>query len=474
MHHERMPAVQGQAGIPGSGLRGQQAEYKSDNSLHEKIPCLLQAGLSPLQGASKPYMERLLNSRWFHAGFSAFLALSTVVVYSNTFDAAFHFDDFPKIVDNYLIRDLRNLPAIITGQRGLTMATFALNYAVGGLDVTGYHVVNTLIHVANAVLAYFLLFNTLSLGGGGEPWSKKVAAYASLLFALHPIQTESVTYIVQRMESLSSLFYLAALLVFIKAARARAAAGRAILYAGVVVCYILGFYSKEVAVTLPAVLFLYDFYFLGNRSIRTVAARWPLYAVMFLLLVYFVFATIVPLGGFGDLSDESAGRFAAAVTARGGAPSAGFGVSGISPLEYLYTQFNVLVYYIALLLVPVNQNLDYDFPVSTGLFEVPAVREGTVLNIPIPPPVVSLVVLLCIMGMGVYLFRRSRGGSGAVRAAVASFFIFWFFIILSPTSSFIPIIDVIFEHRVYLASLGFFAIFALCFDWFFNRVFGRG
>ena len=90
------------------------------------------------------------------------------------------------------------------------------------------------------------------------------------------------------------------------------------------------------------------------------------------------------------------------------APSAGFGVKSISPLEYLFTQFNVIVYYIALLLVPINQNLDYDFPVSRGLFEMPVVKEGTVLNIPILPPVVSLSILLAIVAVAVWLFFRYK------------------------------------------------------------------
>ncbi|MBI5598765.1 MAG: hypothetical protein HY890_03395 [Deltaproteobacteria bacterium] len=427
-------------------------------------------------------MDRVLKSRWFHAGVSALIAVSVVIVYSGTFGAAFHFDDLPNIVENYAIRDLKNLPAIFFGNRGLVMATFALNYAAGGDNVFGYHVGNVIIHIINGILAYFLVFNTMLKAGGEEARSKKIAAYSALLFALHPVQTQAVTYIVQRMESLASLFYLAALVVFIKAADASSSAKRALLYAGVAVLYFLGFKSKEVAITLPFVIALYDVYFLGGK--KGFMGRLPLYGALFLLFIYFLVVTIMPLGGFGDLSAELTGQFAAphqptglagVATAQGAAPSAGFGVKSITPFEYLYTQFNVIVYYITLLFVPINQNLDYDFPISTGLFTTPEIRPGTVLNIPLPPPVVSLIILLFIIGLGVYLFSRSRGRGPSLpssgkpwRGLMVSFFIFWFFIILAPTSSFIPVIDVIFEHRLYLASLGFFAIFALCFDWFFG------
>jgi hypothetical protein len=401
-------------------------------------------------------MQRLFEGKRFHYIACFLVAAVTLIVYSNTFNASFHFDGPPQIVENYDLRSLKNLPSIIIGHRGVTMATFALNYAVGGLNVVGYHIVNTVIHIVNGILVYLLVFFTLNIfqGSRGEVdglWSKRIAIYSSLLFVAHPIQTQAVTYIVQRMESLASLFYLLALLFFIKGARASTRTKRAFLYGGVTVSYILGFYSKEIAITIPAVILLYDFYFISEGRIKGILSRWPLYAILMFLLLLFIVKTLVPLGGFGDVSEASAG----------------FSVKAISPLEYLFTQFNVLVYYILLLIVPVNQNLDYDFPISKGLFETPLVREGTILNIPIPPPVVSLVILLAIVGFAIYLFAR-RGAYNTQCGRVVSFFILWFFIILSPTSSFIPILDVIFEHRLYLASVGFFVIFAIVFDGLFS------
>ncbi len=414
-------------------------------------------------------MEKLFESKWFHLGTVTFLAACVLVVYSNTFNSTFHFDDTTQIVENYKLRDLKNLPEIIKGQRGVTMATFALNYAAGGVNAAGYHVVNTLIHIINGILVYFLLFRTFRTVSADEFWSKKIAAFSALLFAVHPVQTQAVTYIVQRMESLASLFFLSGLLIFLKAVTASTRTKRVILYACVVLTYLVGFKSKEIAITLPAVIFLYDLFFLSGGKIREVARRWPLYAVLAAIVVYLTFSTIVPMGGFDDLSEEASGLAAVAAAPAGEGPSAGFGVKTISPREYLFTQFNVLFYYMTLLAVPANQNLDYDFPVSRGLFEVPRLNEGAVLNIPIPPPAVSLVLHLVIIGLAVYLFVRSRKGTGPA-GLVLSFFILWFYIILSPTSSFIPIVDVIFEHRVYLPSLGFFVVFAIAFDRFFSYI----
>lgn len=414
-------------------------------------------------------MSRLLLSRWFGPLFILFAAVVTLIVYSNSFTASFQFDDLPIILENTIIHDLSNLPRILTGQRGLTMATFALNYAVGGVDTTGYHAVNVAIHIINTALIYILLLHTLRFVNTDEANARRLSALAALLFAVHPIQTQSVTYIVQRMESLTSLFYVLALLFFIWASKATNTAKRAALYIGVGLSYLLAFYSKEIAYTLPAVVLLYDFCFIAKGRARAVARKWPVYAILAVLFAAFTVTTIMPLGGFNDVSDESADAKYAAPKVKAGLGtkeldySAGFKVSTVTPKEYLYTQFNVMVYYVSLLAFPASQNLDYDFPWSRELFKAPQVAEGTVLNMPIPPPFVSLLILIAAAGAGAYMIISTQKRP-ETRRRVAGFFIFWYFIILSPTSSIVPIIDAIYEHRVYLPSLGFFTILVLLID----------
>jgi len=427
-------------------------------------------------------MERIYSSRWFHPAAAAVIAVSVLLAYSNTYHTAFQFDDIPQIVENGSLKSLSNLTTLITQSRGVSMASFALNYAWGGLDVVGYHAVNTAVHLSASVLAYFLLCSIFAAAGTRVTWGRRVAFFSAMIFALHPVQTQAVTYIVQRMESLSSLFYIIALLCFVRASSAPTPVKRGALYFGTVAAYILGFYSKESAVTMPAVMLLADIFFLSGKSLKGVLSRIPLYAVLFALLAYFVLVTIKPLGGVNALVKQ--GPVAtAAEQAKGEAaprnvqpvyegPSAGFSQTAITPREYLYTQFNVLVYYVALLAVPVNQNLDYDFPVAKSLFSAPAVNPGTVLNLPVWPPVLSFLLLIGITLLGVYLFFRSRGTPKA--GLFVSFFIFWFFIILAPTSSFVPIIDVIYEHRLYLASLGPFTIFVICVDALATRLLSHG
>ena len=102
-------------------------------------------------------VEDIFKSKWFHfIGISLITAIG-IIVYSNTIYSSFHFDDIPQIVENYIIRDIKNLTDILAGQRGVTMATFALNYAIGGLDVIGYHAVNISIHILNGILLYLIM-----------------------------------------------------------------------------------------------------------------------------------------------------------------------------------------------------------------------------------------------------------------------------------------------------------------------------
>lgn len=384
------------------------------------------------------------------------IAASTLLVYSNTFHSTFHFDDVEQIVENSKIKDLGNLREILNGQRGVAVATFAVNYAIGGLNVFGYHLVNILIHIINGILVYFLIFLTLSLiknppfskggAGGFDGWSSRIALYVALIFAVHPVQTQAVTYITQRMESLASLFYLLGLLLFISGARARSFFTTSLLYCGVLASYILGFKSKEIVITLPAILFLYDLYFISSGNVKGLLKRWPLYLSLFILLLYLASKTMVPADAVNAIKGDA---FSDVTNA-----TAGFAVKEITPGQYLLTQFNVIMTYLRLLILPVEQNLDYDYAVSRSLFEL-----RTLL---------SFIGVVSILSAAVYLFMRpvswiTRHGR------IISFFILWFFIILSPTSSFIPIQDVIFEHRVYLPSVGFIAIFVILLDEILNK-----
>jgi len=149
------------------------------------------------------------------------IAAATVLVYSNTFDAPFHFDDFPNIVENARLRNLVDMwPP--SGGRYLGYLSFSLNYQLAGLRVFGFHATNLLIHLCNGALVFWLTSLTLRTPSvqamEASPLIRRyLPLTAALLFALHPVQTQAVTFIVQRFTSLATLFYLLSVALFVRA-----------------------------------------------------------------------------------------------------------------------------------------------------------------------------------------------------------------------------------------------------------------
>ncbi len=368
-----------------------------------------------------------------------------ILAYSRTFKGEFQFDDITSVIENPYVNNMskyleRDPLSFITGRdRPVATFTFALNYRFGGLDVTWYHVTNFIIHILNGLLIFYLVLLTMQshkLTTAYRERGLSVALISAAIFLLHPIQTESVSYISQRYESLASLFYLCSLIAYIKARLIRQGsevrgqgcvtemknyrlqAVRYTLYAISVISGILALGSKETAITLPLVLFLYDFYFIFEKNdIKRII--WPV-----------IFIALSVIAGIFIVLELNEGIHA------------GFLLKEFTSSEYLLTQFRVITTYIRLLFLPVNQNLDYDFSISRSLFN--------------PATFMSFLFIISLLTAAVLVFKRWR---------LASFFILWFFMILAPTSSIVPVVDVIFEHRVYLASAGFFIICADVLAW---------
>lgn len=364
------------------------------------------------------------------------LILLSVIAYSNTFNGEFQFDDDISVIGNPYVNDISRFLGLnpvegISG-RPVTTFTFALNHRFGGLDVRWYHITNFLIHIFNGILIFYLVLLTMNsskLTALDQNHVLSIALISAAVFLLHPIQTQAVSYISQRYESLASLFYLCSLIAYIKARHVSSwlvahsnnelrttnyelrtlHATRYTLYAVSIISGILAIGSKEIAITLPVIILLYDFYFLEDRPFFKRVAGPGAFIVLALI------AGIIILIRISKGID------------------AGFSVKAFTPWEYFMTQFRVLTTYMRLLFLPINQNLDYDFRISKSLFE--------------PDTLLSFVFLITLVAVAIMSFRKWRLGS---------FFILWFFIILAPTSSIIPVIDPIYEHRVYLASAGIF------------------
>lgn len=338
-------------------------------------------------------------------------------IYSNSYDCTFHFDDKNNIMENAVIRDISNVGAIWehSQNRFVPFYTFAINYHFSEFDVSSYHYFNLLVHLISACLVWWLtilIFSVPNLANSKFIEHKKVIAFLiALLFVSHPLATQSVTYIVQRMASMAAMFYFLSVALYIKA-RISESNAKFFYFSGALIAAILALLSKENAYTLPLTIIMCEVFFLQTKKIKInlLDKKIILFVAVLILIAYkFSFSVFNPKvpGGGNDYTVTSS--------------------------NYLLTQFKVIPKYIELLLFPNNQNLDWDIDPSFSLFEV-----GTF---------VGFLFLLSILVLGVYLFNKNR---------LLSFGIFWFFITLSIESSIIPIEDVMFEHRTYLPSFGFF------------------
>jgi hypothetical protein len=380
-------------------------------------------------------LNRILNKPLFHLLLIAILGL---LVYSNTFDVPFHYDDAIFIVKNPLIKDFgyftepSNAERVRLSEgvkrffrtRRVGYLTFWASYRLGELDVMGYHAFSLALHIANALFVYLIVtltFRTPLLEKSRfKGRSHLIALFSGLLFVAHPLQTESVTYIMRRVELLAAMFYLASTAAYIGS---RLSDGRAKygLYALALVSAVLGMKTKENVFTLPIAIGLYEFMFfrggIRKRSLLIV----PLLLTMLIIPLEYI-----------DM--EKAGSFGATLESATRYPDAP------PRLDYLYTQFNVVVSYISLLLFPVGQSVDHDQQVFHSFFETPVFT--------------SFLLLVFVFCIGVYVLRRSGITDNALR--LVSFGMFWFFIALSVESSVLPIGETIVEYRTYLPTTGAF------------------
>lgn len=355
-----------------------------------------------------------------------------LVAYSNSFYVPFHFDDRPNILQNPNIQ-MRVLSWDRLGQffsntyevsiRVFSYFTFALNFHFGGFNVFYYHLVNFIIHVTAGIFLYWFLMLTLNLPYLKEKYGAiayRVALFTSLIFITHPIQTQSVTYIVQRMTSMAGMFYLLAMLLYVKG-RLSPGNGRYVYFGGAGLTYLLGIFSKENAAILPLFVLLYEFYFFQNLTMSPKGKKVLMTVGFIVVLIAFVGLAIWGKRYYELLVE-------------------GYKIRDFTLGERVLTQFRVVLYYLTLLAYPhpSRLNLDYDFPVSKTMID----------------PITTLISILVVAGLIGYSVWVAKKNS------LLSFCILWYFGNLVIESSIFPL-EMVYEHRLYLPSVGPFVLFSL-------------
>jgi tetratricopeptide (TPR) repeat protein len=375
----------------------------------------------------------LLRNNW-RAGL---ILLAGVIAYSNSVSHPFIYDDLVAVVDNTSIRDFDLATALApvqempTAGRPLVNLSFAVNYALGGLRVQGYHIANLALHLMCALLVFGIVRRTLEWPSVPPPLARRSADLAfavALVWTLHPLNTEVVDYITERSESMVALFYLSTIYASARAARAGRPIGWQV--AAVSACA-LGMACKESMVGAPLAVCLYDRAFVFPSWKATMRARWPLYSGLLATE-----AVLVALTWSGPR-----------------AHSAGFS-SGVTPWTYLLNQTRMIARYLRLAVWP----------------------RGLVLAYGPPPPLTLMDVLPYTIGI-VALFAAAA--VAFIRLPALGFLGAWFFVTLAPSSSLVPIAtEVGAERRMYLplAALVVAAVTTSTLAWGrrFPRSFGHG
>lgn len=345
------------------------------------------------------------------------------LLYANTLTVPFYFDDLANVRENLNIRASEiNLASLwragsdsLIRTRPLANISFALNYHFNQYQVAGYHLVNITIHILTGIFLSLLFLTLLQSPGLGNRYKKQaplLALAAAAFWFVNPLHTQTVTYIVQRMNGMAALLYVCSLWFFLRGRLTIAGQAKWPWLTGAAFTGLLALASKEIAVTLPLMMFVAEWYFLRDLDRAWLRRSLPslLSLCAFTLLVSFLLLGSNPLQAILN----------------------GYAQRDFTLSERLLTELRVVVYYLGLFLYPAPSRLtlDYDFPLSHSLL-----APMTTLA--------SAATLLLLLVVAVLCAKRAR---------IFSFAVLWFLGNLLIESSLIPL-EIIFEHRTYLPSM---------------------
>ncbi|WP_319588543.1 tetratricopeptide repeat protein [uncultured Desulfobulbus sp.] len=396
--------------------------------------------LKTLSQNGTPGFEKVAASILFS---SFFLFITIAIIYSNTLTADWHLDDYPNIVQNQNLHlnslDSQSLTQTFFSHptkkgtlfRPIANLSFALNWYFGGDNVIGYHIFNILLHWATAVLLYLTtiqLLNIPLLQHQRIRAKYSIALLAATLWALNPLQTQAVTYIVQRMAGLATFFYLASLLCYLIGRRSMPGGRMILWFLTAMACFVLALGSKENSITLPLTLLLIEGILFRLQSKLD---KRHIFAILGLIglatAAVYLLTNGIPFGGI-----------------------AGFEQRSFTLTQRLLTENRILVFYLSQLFFPAPHRLSltHDITLSTSLLT--------------PPTTLLAMAFLFLLTIWSLYWHKSR--------PLASFAILFFLLNHGIESSFLPL-ELIFEHRNYLPSLFLFLpLAALLIDAYYIRL----
>ena len=360
------------------------------------------------------------------------LLLLILITYSNTFDASWHFDDENNILNNKPLHltelNTQNIKKTFFADwngsgklyRPVACLSFALNYYFGGTGVYGYHLINLIIHFLSSIFLFLFVYHTLNLPileARYGPNSYFIALLSAVLWAINPVQTQAVTYVVQRMTSMAGLFCIMAMYFYLKGRTSAPKLLSGTHYFLCIVCGILALGSKENAVMLPMVILLYDLFLIQGVTRKNLKR----YSFFLLIAIFISLALAFLMAGPSIFNPKSL--------------ISGYQNRGFTLSERLLTEPRVILFYVSLLLYPMPDRL--------------CLEHGITLSTSLTTPISTIMSIVAI------LLILSVAAAGSRKWPFISFCIIFFFLNHLIEASVFPL-ELIFEHRNYLPSMLFF------------------
>lgn len=356
----------------------------------------------------------------------------TFLSYINTLNNSFVYDDNTYVVENRQIRSIANIPNAFVSSyppdskeqglyRPMVTISYIFDYAIWGLNPKGFHLTNLILHILTSIIVYLLAFEIIK--------SRWPSAAAGIVFALHPVHTEAVTWVVGRAEVMAGLFYFLAFLFYIKAGNLSSFKNRQFIFSNIF--YFLALLSKEIAITLPILLFVYDYFFVQRQRSTEIIELLKRRYLYFIILTFMYI--IIRFAVLGSLSPQKNLSF----------------TSDVGLYERFLTIIVVIGYYIRLLFLPFNLTVDYVFPKIASL-NLPVLIYGGML-------IFSLIIIS-------FSYKMSKR---------LSFAILFFYITLLPVSNIMPIGELIAERFLYIPLISFALLIGISADYFYIRFSSR-
>ncbi len=363
------------------------------------------------------------------------LAVLTIATYFPSLQYAFQFDDEPNILKFYEIRFLKFSDIFLGNSRWISKWVSVWSYHFGKFEPFFYRCANISFHVITGLIVYFFFYiglQKLNKGGFFQENARTIALLVAGVFLLHPVQTQTVSYIVQgQMEGLAGLFVMATLLCFLLFNHVKTPAASYAWGISIYVCAFLSCGTKEIAIVTPILIVLTDWFFIAQGSWESLRKRWILHASLFGLVwgmyVWFLGKNyFVQALGFQLQSENIPGN---CLTQNVG--------EKIVPLYYFMSQFKVILHYMAIFIWPFSICMEYDWKLEPSIGSL-----GFIL------PFLSVLFIVALIG---YLLRGNKKN-------LVAFGLLWFFICISPRSSIIPSWELVVDYKTYLGCVGWLFI----------------